>query len=277
MINEQLFFAPHPALCGVVNNIMIGHTVTPDLNTRLSFHFPPLPEHSILFYPHDKPLVEDINTKQTRSLFSCTITGPQSRRTVLSLGRNHLMIKIGFQPGVLHRLLRCSMQAMVQQDYDGELIFGSSIRHLVDAMANAPDFLAMKNLADGFMMAQLIKIKNPVSIDYIIPEIIKHGGMQKIDVLVDKACLSNRQFERAFKDRMGVSPKFYSRLVRFGNAWLLKENNPAMTWTEVAHQCHYFDQMHMIRDFKTFADVNPKLISDAFERQPFPLVKRIFN
>ena len=101
--------------------------------------------------------------------------------------------------------------------------------------------------------------------------------MMNISGLVDKACMSNRQFERAFKDRMGVSPKFYSRLVRFGKAWLLKEKQTSITWSEVAHHCQYFDQMHLIRDFKAFTNVNPRMISDAFERQPFVLLKDIFH
>lgn len=277
MTNKQLFFAPHPALRHVVNNIMIGHTVTDDLRTNLSFQFPPLPEHSILFYPYDKPNVEDVITKQVRTLYACTITGPRTERSILSLGNNHLMIKIGFQPGALHRMLGQPMQAMLQKDYDGEAVFGSPVKHIVEALANAVDFDVMKNIADEFMFSLLTKIKKPFSIDYIIPEIIKHGGTIKIDDLVRKACISNRQFERAFKDRMGVSPKFYSRLVRFGKAWLLKENSPNMTWTQVAHECNYFDQMHLIRDFKVFADTNPKEISNAFEKQPFLVVKGIFH
>lgn len=277
MIDKQLFFVPHPALRHVVNNIMIGHTVTTDLQTNLSFQFPPLPEHSILFYPYDKPTVEEVGTNQVKTLYACTITGPQIERTILSIGHNHLMIKIGFQPGGLYRLLGCPMQEMVQKDYDGEAVFGSAVRHVVDALANVTDFTMMKNIADEFMLSQITKVKKPFSIDYVIPEIIQHGGVLKIDALVEKACISNRQFERAFKDRMGVSPKFYSRLVRFGKAWLLKENNSNMTWTEVAHECSYFDQMHLIRDFKVFTNTNPKEISDSFTQQPFLLIKGLFH
>ncbi|MET0638168.1 MAG: AraC family transcriptional regulator [Chitinophagaceae bacterium] len=276
MTNKQLFFVPHPALRDVVNNIMIGHAVTNDPATNLSFQFPPLPEHSILFYPYDRPTVEDVITKQVRTLYACTITGPQTERSILSLGYNHLMIKIGFQPGALYRLLGQPMQEMLQKDYDGEAVFGSTVKYVVEALANSVDFNAMKNIAEEFMFSLLTKIKKPVSIDYIIPEIIKYGGTIKIDDLVKKACLSNRQFERTFKDRMGVSPKFYSRLVRFGKAWLLKENNRHMSWTQVAYECSYFDQMHLIRDFKIFTDTSPKEISNAFENQPFLVVKGLF-
>ncbi|GAB3960544.1 helix-turn-helix domain-containing protein [Spirosoma harenae] len=277
MIDKQVFFVPHPAISHVVNNIMIGHALTDDGKTSLSFPFPPLPEHSILFYPFDRPRVEDILTKQVRSLYACTISGPQTERHILSIGPNHLMIKIGLQPGTLYRLLRQSMQEMIQIDYDGEIVFGSAVTSVLDALRNTTEFTEMKKLADEFMFTLLSKIRQPISIDYVIPELIKYGGTLKIDELVKKACMSNRQFERAFKDRMGVSPKFYSRLVRFGKAWLLKETNPQLTWTQVAYECHYFDQMHLIRDFKVFANTNPKDISDAFEKQSFLAVKGIFH
>jgi AraC-like DNA-binding protein len=276
MINKQLFFAPNPALRHVVNNIMIGHVASEDMKANFTFSFPPLPEHSIFFFPYDRPIVQNAMSNKVHELYACTITGPQTERTILSLGHNHLMIKIGFQPGVLYRLIRQPMQAMLQQDYDGEAVFGSSVKYVVEALANAADFNEMKDIADEFMLSQLAKIKKPFSIDYVIPEIIKYGGTIKIDELVKRACMSNRQFERAFKDRMGVSPKFYSRLVRFGKAWLLKEHKPNITWTEVAYECNYFDQMHLIRDFKVFANANPKEMSDAFEKNPFFVVKGIF-
>lgn len=269
---------PHPALSHVVNNIMISHTITDDSQTNLSFPFPPLPEHCILFYPYDRPFAEHTDVKKVYGLYPCTVTGQITDRNILSLGHNHLMIKIGFQPGALQRLLGEPLYKMLPyKNYDGEAVFGSNVKHVVDALSNAADFEAMKNIADNFMFSLLHKIKKPVAIDSVIPEIIKSGGIVKIDALVKQACMSNRQFERAFKNRMGVSPKFYSRLVRFGKAWLLKENNPDFSWTKVAYECHYFDQMHLIRDFKEFANTNPKEISDAFQQQPFLLVKGIFH
>ena len=276
MTNSQLFFTPHPALASVVNNIMIGRNLADDKNYR-SFQFPPLPEHSIIFFPFDVPRVEDVFTNQKRSIYPCTVTGPQTERNILSLGPDHLMVKIGFQPGALHRLLGISMSEMlIYKDYDGESIFGGGIKRVLEACAKAKNFETLKTIADDFMIGLLPTIRRPHSIDLVIPEILRSGGMANIDSLVKGAYLSNRQFERVFKERMGVSAKFYSRLVRFTKAWLMKESNPHMTWTKVAYECNYFDQMHMIRDFKVFANANPKEISSAFEEHSFLAVKRIF-
>ena len=277
MTRKYLFYKPHPALGSVVNNILVFHA-TNELQTKVMFPFPPLPEHCILFYPFDRPFVEDVNTKQLYQLYACTIAGQHTERTVLSLGQNHLIIKIGFQPGAMQRLLGVPMHKMIPCiSYDGEDVFGQNVKHTTDAFANAASYEMMKEIADNFMLELVSKVKKPNTIDFVIPQILKHGGMIKIDALVKAAYMSNRQFERAFKDRMGVSPKFYSRLVRFSKAWILKEDHPKLTWTRVAYSCNYFDQMHLIRDFKEFADYNPSEISEAFKKQPFMLKNGIFH
>lgn len=61
---QPSFYAPHPALSGLVNNIMISHIRTDVKQKKLSFPFPPLPEHCIFFYPFDKPTNENTVTKK---------------------------------------------------------------------------------------------------------------------------------------------------------------------------------------------------------------------
>ena len=67
---------------------------------------------------------------------------------------------------------------------------------------------------------------------------------------------------------MGYSPKLFSRLIRFSKAYRLKENQPQLTWTNVAHASGYFDQMHMIKDFKEFAGVLPGTLSRQIDLAP---------
>ena len=64
-----------------------------------------------------------------------------------------------------------------------------------------------------------------------------------------------------------MSPRFYAKLRRFANAYNLKENNANMSWTEIAHTSGYFDQMHLIRDFRFFSGQNPRFISEILKTQ----------
>ena len=92
----------------------------------------------------------------------------------------------------------------------------------------------------------------------------------------DFADFSNRQFERVFRNRIGLLPKFFSRLVRFSRAWLIKETQPDIHWLHLAHECGYYDQMHFIRDFKEFTGANPSQIEAALHDAPVSLKNGLF-
>ncbi|MEJ7663659.1 MAG: helix-turn-helix domain-containing protein [Hymenobacter sp.] len=85
--------------------------------------------------------------------------------------------------------------------------------------------------------------------------------------LAAAACLSVRQFERKSYERLGFSPKLYSRMIRFSHAYKYKECAPHTSWTEIAHRCGYFDQMHFIRDFKFFTGYAPGILTEEEVRK----------
>jgi transcriptional regulator GlxA family with amidase domain len=69
--------------------------------------------------------------------------------------------------------------------------------------------------------------------------------------------VSLRQFERQFLERIGTSPTTFIRQARFAKALRLKRTHPALNWSSIAYECGYFDQMHLIRDFKQFTSATP--------------------
>src|SRR5678815_1036701 len=99
--------------------------------------------------------------------------------------------------------------------------------------------------------------KRALPFDKAMLELLRLNGNTPIEQIASLACLSIRQFERVSKERVGFSPKLFSRLVRFSSAYRMRENFPLLSWTSIAYDCGYFDQMHLIRDFKEFAGVAP--------------------
>src|SRR5690606_1097371 len=70
--------------------------------------------------------------------------------------------------------------------------------------------------------------------------------------------LSERSLERLVKQYVGISPKAFSRIVRFQSGLKTLRQNDFNNLTDVAYQNDYFDQSHYIRDFKEFTGMNPK-------------------
>jgi len=66
--------------------------------------------------------------------------------------------------------------------------------------------------------------------------------------------VSSRQLERRFQRCVGLSPKFFARLRRFQRVFPELEHEG---WVGAAAACGYYDQAHLIRDFRAFAGEPP--------------------
>ena len=82
-----------------------------------------------------------------------------------------------------------------------------------------------------------------------------------MDLLAAHCCLSLRQFERRFKQLMGVSPKVFARLLRFEalrdaliEAW---RQEAVLCLADLAYHSGYQDQAHLIHEFKTWTGYTP--------------------
>ncbi|WP_317162601.1 helix-turn-helix domain-containing protein [Myroides albus] len=88
--------------------------------------------------------------------------------------------------------------------------------------------------------------------------------------------ISERTLERLVKQYVGMSPKVYSRIIRFqANLNLLRESS-FKSLTELTYESGYFDQSHYIREFKTFTGSTPKqyLLDTQEQLLNFPEFKK---
>lgn len=69
--------------------------------------------------------------------------------------------------------------------------------------------------------------------------------------------LSPRQFRRRCLEETGLTPKMLDRVLRFRRALRTVRTAPHLGWAEVAAECGYYDQSHLIRDFREFAGTTP--------------------
>lgn len=237
---------------------------------------PPLPEQCLFFYPQDQVEAAYLSTNKQLKLYTCCLVGPQTSSVKLKLGHHHFVIKISFQPGGLYRFLGIPMHELLQiEAFNGQDFLGKMVRELSSYIQETGDLVSIVHQIEAMLLKRSNKLKEQLPIDFVLKEMIHSGGLMNIDKAASIAFLSNRQFERQFKQRIGLSPKFYSRLIRFSNAWIIKENNSNKKWTEIAHQTGYFDQMHLIRDFKEFVGINPKQIETEFKEMPFNPQNRV--
>ena len=274
----QQFYEPHPALKGFVNNIMINEIKFETMENSRSFTIPPLPEQSLTFYVRDRVKVGDISTEKKDTLSPSIVVGPNITRHHIFPGYDHLVIIVGFQPGGLYRFLGIPMNNLLSKDaFDGTELLGNELNEVTDQLREADSFYKMKMIVESFLLKNAGRLKKKLPLDDVLTLLIKERGLIKIEQLASDACLSIRQFERVFQQRIGLPPKYFSRLVRFSHAWITKEQQPGISWIKIAHECGYFDQMHLVRDFQEFAGVNPSSIESDLLNSPVKFFNPLFS
>ena len=92
-------------------------------------------------------------------------------------------------------------------------------------------------------------------------------GRVDLNYIASQANLSSRQFRRRCLEESGLTPKRLSRILRFRHAEMLARREPNPKWAEIAATAGYFDQAHLIRDFREFVGQTPmSVLSNPADR-----------
>ena len=126
----------------------------------------------------------------------------------------------------------------------------------------------MIQIVETYLLIKIKKIKESYLIDNVAAFMYEKPSKVSLDYLASQSCLSPRQFNRKFTERIGVGPKLYSRLIRFYRAYQYKEKYPETDWLTVAVLFDYSDYQHLAKDFKEFAGRTPTIWVKEDNRSP---------
>lgn len=254
---------PTNALRKYVSHYMLLHVQVKGLPVEKRIKpFPPDAEQSLYFYPRDtvKNIVH--SSAEVRASASSIYVGQQTSRINLQFGEDHLVIQVCFRAGVMHQLLgKIPISKFQEKEVDAEDFSDLEMKNLNEQLRETNDYRQMISLIECYLFKKISRLKiDNLPIDRAIA-FMKDGSKSfSLDWLADQACLSPRQFERKFQERLGMSPKYYSRIVRFNRAYQMKIKQPNLDWLDVAYACDYYDFAHLMRDFKAFAEVTPSML-----------------
>lgn len=178
---------------------------------------------------------------------------------------------IMFQPAGLSALFPVDLSELTDRDYDARFVAGKPIAELEQQIADCDSFATRVNVADVFLSHRIPDRFNTDGLSFAMDVILAKGGRVRMSELVAYSGIGNRQFERTFAARFGMRPKLYARIVRFQAALDSKARSSTKSWTDVAHEFGYHDQMHMVHDFEEFTGKTPtetlRLVEMFFRQQ----------
>ncbi len=212
----------------------------------------------LIIYFGDKP---EVAAPQKVVSDNMVITGQLHGHHELKVTGHLSLFAIYFLPHGLSRFLALPMHELVNQSVPLRYILTDTVDQLEDELASATTFEKRIQVAERFLIGRLQRNDPTYQHDRIrqaVHLINQSKGRMPIEEVAARLFLSRKQFERTFAAGIGTSPKQFIKIVRFQHAIYEKSQQPALRLTALAHRCGYFDQSHMINDFKTLSGITPK-------------------
>ncbi|TGT81846.1 MULTISPECIES: AraC family transcriptional regulator [unclassified Mesorhizobium] len=170
-------------------------------------------------------------------------------------------IQVNFTPLGARRFFRLPMSELTDNMVVLDDVLGAEGAALRERLGNTPDWTARFDLAEAFVAARLESAaETPLEIAWAYDRIITSGGRTRIASLAEQLGWSRKHLADKFSDATGIGPKTLSRIVRFNRALRLS-SEPTADWADVAADCGYADQAHLVREFRELAGETPTALS----------------
>lgn len=211
----------------------------------------------ITFYENDVP---ESTANQGYLKSPSQVSGQKNSFFDLIVSGQTKLFSVVFEPYGISQFFDIPVSELLNQTIPLRFLLGSQIDELEDKIFEAPTTKKKIERVEVFFMKLLANRKS-----YRLPRIA--GSVKEIDMdagsgqvpkLASKAYLSRKQYERDFTDIVGISPKQFMRVVRFQRALYIRQTNSEISLTQLACDAGYYDQSHMIADFKQLSGYTPK-------------------
>ncbi|MGO4637209.1 helix-turn-helix domain-containing protein [Mesorhizobium sp. 2RAF45] len=170
-------------------------------------------------------------------------------------------IQVNFTPLGARRFFRLPMSELTDSMVVLDDVLGAEGMALREQLGNAPDWASRFDLAEAFVTARLERAaETPLEIAWAYDRIIASGGRARISAIAEKLGWSRKHLAGSFSNAIGIGPKTLSRIVRFNRALGLSRQQTA-DWADIAADCGYADQAHLVREFRDLAGETPTALS----------------
>lgn len=176
---------------------------------------------------------------------------------VQSTGRLEMIVVV-FQPQVAKAFLRIPSYHFHGQHVSTDDLEDIELSDLAKQVSDASGCGACIQLIEEFLFRRLhsftdFHLKRIVA---VLHEIDSCPQIQ-LSRLADVACLSSKQLGRVFADYIGATPKEFIRIVRMQRALSMLQQDARVSFAQIAYECGFADQSHMIKEFKLFSGYTP--------------------
>jgi len=182
-------------------------------------------------------------------------------------------IGIEFNPRGVYRFFHFNLIEIRNQIYSLEDLVGIVGRQLKEQIANSVSLQEKITVIQHFLLNQLSTYSEDGIFEYCVEKIKSSRGKITIKELEKKTGYSSRWLNMKFHEKLGVSPKNLSSIIRFNSCYqhYILGDDESLFKNDFYNL--FYDQSHFIKDFKRFTGLPPA----KFEKQINDFSKSYFK
>lgn len=112
---------------------------------------------------------------------------------------------------------------------------------------------------------------NKKQIKLALELIHESNGRISVKDIYEQLLISKSTLEKNFTHVMGITPKEYCKIEKLKNFIESYFIFPEETLTEITYRCGYYDQSHLIKDFKSIVGITPRKYFSSCLSSPYSL------
>lgn len=210
-----------------------------------------LHENKLRIYSPDKP--------ERCDLFSgAVVSGTHSGPFVIDPRERVAVMGVHFKPGGAFPFLGTPASELADAHVDLEALWGIAAVELRERLCVAQTPAERFDILEKTLLSHLFRpLERHYAVQFALDTFGRADAGMAIRDVAREGGLSQRRFIQLFSREVGMSPKLFCRVRRFRQALESVRQITVPNWAQVALDCGYYDQSHLIHDFRLFANLSP--------------------
>lgn len=198
-----------------------------------------------------------------------SIHGVQTRRFERLLEGHARVFGVKFRPGGFYSFLGAPVSTLRDKTIDARSVFGDRVAALQPILSSDSEDSYRVEQANQFFLSLMPKCDPDAdSASRIADLILNNSQIRNVSALSATTGLSVRSLQRLFQRFIGVSPKWVICRYRMHELVELLNRGEQVDWAAMAAELGYFDQSHLIRDFRRNTGWTPEKYRLRLMEQP---------
>lgn len=183
------------------------------------------------------------------------VVGVASEFMVIDTAEQASVLGVHFRPGGAFPFLGLPASEVRDLHVALEDLWGNEARLVRERLLAAETIDAKFDVIEDALLARFRRAQERHAAVAFALACMSRGT--KVAQITDRVGLSSRRFIDVFSNEVGLTPKLYSRVERFQRVLRRVHGCDDVDWSDVALACGYYDQPHLIRDFRAFSGFKP--------------------